>query len=141
MRRRAATLPNVTFHGFLPKHLIGGYLERARLLVSTSETEGFPNTFLQAWSRGTPVVTFIDPQQLIGRHRLGILVNDADALGTAIAKLAGEPEQWRAASARSCRYMDAHADEQQIVGAYTQALSGLLRPSAASGARRLDGAA
>jgi len=127
VRERAATLPNVTFHGFVPQHLIGEYVERARVLVSTSETEGFPNTYLQAWSRGTPVVAFIDPQQLIGRHRLGVVVSDAQELRAALASLAGEPEEWRAASERSCRYMDAHADERQTVDTYRQALSELIR--------------
>lgn len=127
VRERAATLPNVIFHGFVPQHQIGDYVERARVLVSTSETEGFPNTYLQAWSRGTPVVAFIDPQGLIGRHRLGVVVSDARELRAAIAKLAGESEEWRAASARSCRYIDGRADEQQTVGAYLEALSGLMR--------------
>jgi len=72
-------------------------------------------------------VAFIDPQQLIGRHRLGIVVSDAQELHVALAKLAGEPEEWCAASARSCRYIDGRADEQQTVGAYVEALSGLVR--------------
>jgi glycosyltransferase involved in cell wall biosynthesis len=125
VRQRAATLANVTFHGFVPQHRIGDYVERARVLVSTSETEGFPNTYLQAWSRGTPVVAFIDPQQLIGRHHLGVVVSEAQELRAGLAKLAQEPEAWCAASARSCEYIDEHADEQQRVGAYLEALSGL----------------
>jgi glycosyltransferase involved in cell wall biosynthesis len=131
VRRRAATLRNVTFHGFVPQHRIGEYVERARVLVSTSETEGFPNTYLQAWSRGTPVVAFIDPQQLIRRHRLGIVVNDAEELHAALARLAGEAREWQAASARSCRYIDGRADEERMVGAYTEALSGLTSGSSA----------
>ena len=138
VRRRAATLPNVTFHGYLPQHRIGDFVERARVLVSTSETEGFPNTYLQAWSRGTPVVAFIDPQHLIGRHRLGIVVSDAEELRAALTKLASEDEEWRAASARSRCYIDERADEQLTVGAYMEALSGLFHASrstaAASGA-------
>ena len=126
VRQRAAALPNVTFHGFVPQHRIGDYVERARVLVSTSETEGFPNTYLQAWSRGTPVVAFIDPGQLISRHGLGVVVSDAQALHAALAKLAGEPEEWRSASAHSCRYIDGRADEQQTVGTYVEALSELM---------------
>jgi glycosyltransferase involved in cell wall biosynthesis len=128
VRRRAATLPNVTFHGFVPQHRIAEYIARARVLVSTSETEGFPNTYLQAWSHGTPVVAFIDPQQLIGRYGLGIAVSDAQALREAIEKLAGDTGEWHAASARSRRYIDTRADEQQqMIGAYMEALSGMLQ--------------
>jgi glycosyltransferase involved in cell wall biosynthesis len=138
VRRRAATLPNVTFHGYVPQHRIGDFVERARVLVSTSETEGFPNTYLQAWSRGTPVVAFIDPEQLIGSHRLGIVVSDAHELRAALTELASEDDEWRAASARSRCYIDGRADEQLTVGAYMEALSGLCRASrstaAASGA-------
>ncbi|HEX8755875.1 MAG TPA: glycosyltransferase family 4 protein [Steroidobacteraceae bacterium] len=129
VRRRAAALPNVTFHGFVPQHRIADYIERARMLVSTSEIEGFPNTYLQAWSRGTPVVAFIDPQQLIGSQGLGIVVSDVEGLCAAVAKLAGEAEEWHAASARSHRYIDSRADVQQTVSQYTEALSGLIRAS------------
>ena len=127
VRRRAASLPNVTFHGFVAQHRIGDYVERARVLVSTSEIEGFPNTYLQAWSRGTPVVAFIDPQQLIGKLGLGVVVGDVETLRAGVAKLVGEPEVWHAASAQSRRYIDGRADMQQTVGAYTEALSGLIR--------------
>lgn len=141
VRRRAAALPNVTFHGFVLQHRIADYVERARVLVSTSEIEGFPNTYLQAWSHGTPVVAFIDPQRLIGRHRLGIVVNDPEELRAAVAKLAGDADEWRAASTRSRCYMDGRSDEQQTVGTYTEALSGLIRASQPAGRHQLDGAA
>jgi glycosyltransferase involved in cell wall biosynthesis len=124
-------LPNVSFHGFVPQQRIGDYVERARLLVGTSEIEGFPNTYLQAWARGTPVAAFIDPQGLIARHGLGAVVKDAQELRAAVAKLAGEADEWRAASARSRRYIDARADEERMVGAYTAALAGALPVSSA----------
>ncbi len=140
VRQRAAILPNVTFHGFVPRHRIAEYLGRARVLVSTSEIEGFPNTYLQAWSHGTPVVAFLDPQQLIARNRLGVVVHDAQELRAAIAKLASEPEEWRAASARSRRFIDGRADEKQTVGAYMQALSRLMCAARVAVPRPADGA-
>lgn len=132
VRRHAATLPNVTFHGFVPQHRISEYVERARMLVNTSETEGFPNTYLQAWSRGTPVVAFLDPQQLIARERLGIVVRDERQLCAAVASLAGEAGEWESASARCRLYIDSRAGEEQTVGAYAEALSGLIRPADAA---------
>ena len=41
------------------------------MFVNTSNIEGFPNSFLQAWVRGVPVVSFFDPDGLITNKCLG----------------------------------------------------------------------
>lgn len=130
VRARSEALPNVTFHGFVPQHRVGAFFERARVHVSTSETEGFPNTFLQAWARGTPVVTFLDPEGMISRNGLGATVSDCDGLHAAIDRLARDPAEWQAASSRSTRYFDEHFDETQSLSAYMEAFSGLMRATA-----------
>jgi glycosyltransferase involved in cell wall biosynthesis len=60
VRAEAAALPNVEFTGFLPLAQVEPYFDRARVLVNTSEVEGMPNTFLQAWARGVPTLAFVD---------------------------------------------------------------------------------
>jgi glycosyltransferase involved in cell wall biosynthesis len=141
VRLRAASLPNVTFHGFVPQQEIGGWFERARIFVSTSEIEGFPNTYLQAWSRGTPVVAFLDPEQLLTRNRLGALVSRAEELPGAIARLATDPLEWEDASARCRRYIAERGGEREMVSAYVEALLSLFRacPDAVSGPRAAAG--
>ncbi|HSD74483.1 MAG TPA: glycosyltransferase family 4 protein, partial [Steroidobacteraceae bacterium] len=67
----AARLHNVTMLGAVPYARIGALFDRARVFLNTSSVEGFPNTFLQAWVRGTPVVTFFDPDRLVHQQRLG----------------------------------------------------------------------
>jgi glycosyltransferase involved in cell wall biosynthesis len=129
VRARSETLPNVSFHGLVPQHRVGAFFERARIHVSTSETEGFPNTFVQAWSRGTPVVTFLDPERMVSRNGLGAVVSDAEGLHTAIGSLAGDASAWQAASSSSARYFDEHFDESQSVSAYMEAFSSLMRGS------------
>jgi glycosyltransferase involved in cell wall biosynthesis len=129
VRARASRLPNVTFHGFVPQHRVGGYFERARLLVSTSEIEGFPNTYLQAWSRATPVVAFLDPQQIVARLGLGVIVASLDELCAAIARLARDRAAWQPASERARRYFDERADPAETVRAYREALLGLQVPA------------
>lgn len=126
IRRQAQALPNVVFHGFVPQHEIGGYFERARVFVSTSEIEGFPNTFMQAWARGTPVVAFLDPERLLSRNDLGTVVASVDELCAAITRLGDDEVAWQAVSARSRAFIDERGAGKDTVAEYAAALSGLL---------------
>lgn len=125
LRREAQALANVTFHGALPYLKTRALYERARLFVSTSEIEGFPNTYLQSWAHGTPVVAFIDPDGLIGRLRLGQAVRTVEQMCAAIAALSGDPAEWELASARARQYMERHCDERHMLAPYIAALADL----------------
>jgi glycosyltransferase involved in cell wall biosynthesis len=129
-RREAASLPNVTFHGAVPYHDVQALYERARILVSTSEVEGFPNAYLQAWDRGAPVVGFLDPDGLLGRFCMGRAVRNMEEMGAAIATLSRDRPQWQQASARAREYMEQRSDEEKALAPYLAALTGLCNASA-----------
>ena len=65
----------------------GALFDRARIFLNTSSIEGFPNTFLQAWIRGVPVVTFFDPDALVKRMALGRVAVSLDEMRDAIRAL------------------------------------------------------
>ncbi len=70
-RTRALEVKNLEFVGPVPFSEVGSYFDGAVLFVNTSEIEGFPNTYLQAWCRGIPVVGTYDADSLISRYDLG----------------------------------------------------------------------
>ena len=78
VRDDAKTIDNIRFVGAVPYSEVNSYFSRAKLFLNTSDSEGFPNSFLQAWVRGVPVVSFFDPDDLIASEGLGISVNTQD---------------------------------------------------------------
>ena len=66
------SIPNVEYRGQVSPDVADRIIAEAALLLSTADEEGFPNTFLQAWASGTPVVSLtVDPNHIIQRHGLG----------------------------------------------------------------------
>ncbi|MGH8295012.1 MAG: glycosyltransferase family 4 protein [Steroidobacteraceae bacterium] len=125
LRLQALGLANMTFHGAVPYRQTRALYERARLFISTSAIEGFPNTYLQSWSHGTPVLAFLDPDRLIERFRIGRVVRTVEEMCAAIAALSHDPAQWALASARAREYMQRHCDERYMLSPYIAALTGL----------------
>lgn len=69
---RAEALPNVRLTGPCPRRELFSLYGRAVALLNTSEFEGFPNTFLEAWACGVPVLALnVDPDGVIAQHGLG----------------------------------------------------------------------
>lgn len=92
----AKSIPNLTCPGAVPYTDVGTMFSRAKIFLNTSQIEGFPNTFLQAWVRGVPVVAFFDPDSLIKQRQLGHTATDfADMVHAIIRLLADHDERDR----------------------------------------------
>jgi len=64
---------NLFYLGAKPLAEVNELLARAHVFVNTSKSEGFPNTFIQAWLRHVPVVSLhVDPDDVLERAKLGI---------------------------------------------------------------------
>jgi len=123
----AATRTNLTFHGRLSYWDANDLYDRAKLLVNTSDVEGFPNTYLQAWIRGVPVVTLIDPDRVIEREGLGVAASSTAGLAEAIGTLLGSRAAWQAASDRCRRFMAREFGEEKILSAYLETFDDVMR--------------
>ncbi|MDQ3025360.1 MAG: glycosyltransferase family 4 protein [Pseudomonadota bacterium] len=127
MREAAAKLPNVEFKGFLPFAEADREFGRARVFLNTSKYEGFPNTFLQAWSRGVPAVGFTD----VGASRDGQpvydIVSDVDQAVARLERLMSDDLAWQQASQKVlAHHRETHSIEA-VVGQYEREFTHLAR--------------
>ncbi len=127
--RRLRDLPNVTLHGYVPHDQISRFYNGAAVLICTSVWEGYPNTFVEAWSHGVPVVSTVDPDGVIRQHGLGRVGSTPDQLADAIAELLASPESWRECAERAVRFFA----QRHTVAAVGEAYEELFRTLAAGG--------
>ncbi|HEY3777190.1 MAG TPA: glycosyltransferase family 4 protein [Rhizomicrobium sp.] len=82
-------LPNAEMLGHVRRGDVPGFLSRAAMLLSTSNYEGFSNTFLESFAAGTPVIarTIVDPDSVIRDRALGLTTPDEDSLASSVLEL------------------------------------------------------
>lgn len=138
VQQAAAARPNLFLHGPLSYRETSELYGRARVLVNTSEIEGFPNSYLQAWVRGVPVVTQFDPDRLIERHGLGFAVSDPAQIAGALRRLLEDNTAWRAASERCRAFMAREYGEDRILADYLETFDAVMRTRTAPDAVASD---
>jgi glycosyltransferase involved in cell wall biosynthesis len=113
---RAMRIPNVVMHGRIADRAeLTAMYRRAAVLCCTSTSEGFPNTFLEAWSVGLPVVSTFDPDGIVADQGLGAVADTLDGLVAGIRTLVASVELRCVASAKAHRYYaDNHAVERAL---------------------------
>src|SRR6187455_826530 len=122
VRAAAARLPNVTMYGAVRYADSGTLFDRAKIFLNTSSIEGFPNTFLQAWIRGVPVVSFFDPDSLVQRLQLGHIANSIDEMREAIRSFL-EDDVERQKTGRRARDFATREFTTGVAGRYLELLN------------------
>lgn len=120
MRTEAQTLPNLEFMGFLPFHEAERHFNEARVFVNTSDHEGFPNTFMQAWARGTPTVSFVDCGARDSEGPVGAVAGSLSDMEEVLRHLTEDEAAWVTASERCRRYFNATHALPAVVARYEE---------------------
>lgn len=117
------TLPNVKFAGYKQRTEVLPFLSKARFLLNTSFYEGFSNTFLEAWSVGTPVISamHVNPDSIISKYDLGIIYNDVFDLCKQYAAV--KPERYQLMSDNARAYVANHHGYKLLAGNLLRYLS------------------
>ena len=132
VRNQALKQQNLTFVEHVPFSEIGVYFRAARLFVNTAAQEGFPNTFVQAWMHGAPVLSLsVDPGSVMARHGLGISCDGSQAaLENALASLLADRPLRERLALDAYAYARGHHDIRRQVELDRLWLSGLEDPCA-----------
>lgn len=125
IQAEASKIPNLTFHGAVPYLDVGTLFDRARLFANTSDLEGFPNTFLQAWVRGVPVVTMFDPDGVVQRAHLGSSHTSVPEMTAGLDVLLQSDAAYQAASSAALDFMERRFGDDKVLGPYLEALTGM----------------
>lgn len=118
----AAKLPNLVFAGRVPYHDMARRYASARVFVNTSDSEGFPNSYLQAWIHGTPTVAFFDPDGVIRAEGLGHAAGSLLDMEAAIRTLLTDEGHWATSSQRCRDYMARRFCEEDVIRPYVRGI-------------------
>jgi glycosyltransferase involved in cell wall biosynthesis len=117
--------PNIEYRGQVSPAEAVRLVSESALLLSTSEGEGFPQTFLEAWSYGTPTVTLgIDPDGVISRTPLGAVCADEPGAAAAIASLLADDQRWEQVSENARQYVARAHSPSAAIAAMNTAVRG-----------------
>jgi len=100
----ARRVANITIHGRKGRDELARLYRDGDCLLCTSIREGFPNTFLEAWSHGLPVVSTLDVDSKIRDLNLGAIATDTDGLSLAILRVIGSSSNWATISRNARNY-------------------------------------
>jgi glycosyltransferase involved in cell wall biosynthesis len=119
---RAASLPHVRMPGPVPFADSHALYARASLFVNTSRADGdgLPNSFIQAWLHGTPVLSLHhDPNGWINGEGLGLCANgDKERFLAGGRALLGDDELRAAMGKRCARFARETFAAEETIDAY-----------------------
>ncbi|MCI1279217.1 MAG: glycosyltransferase family 4 protein [Nitrospira sp.] len=116
-------LPNVDYRGLVPPEESLDVIAQAAVLLSTSDSEGFPSTFLEAWTSGTPVVSLtVDPDRLLRDEGLGMASGTVAQAAVDLQRLVGQVDLRETIGIRAREFVVKRHSPQAVSEVFRQAL-------------------
>jgi glycosyltransferase involved in cell wall biosynthesis len=125
VEKEASRVQNLSYLGHQPFDNVERLFNQTLLFINTSipDCEGFPTTFLQAWSRGIPVISFFDIDKMISVNRLGLVVRSPSEIPEAIRKLISSTLGHNSESQRIQSFFDSHFEVESQINFFIRTLT------------------
>lgn len=119
LMHEASSLPNLKFIPGVPFDQVDTYFGNALLHVNTSDSEGFPNTFVQACKAATPILSLsVNPDSFLDRYDCGRCANGNWEQFIDLFKALLQPDFAGQLGQHGLDYVRQHHDIRQIIEQY-----------------------
>jgi len=124
IRNRVSEIDNLDCIFDVPPDEIHQYYQRAIALVSTSAYEGFPNTFLEAWRVGTPVLSLdVDPGRFLEQDgTTDFQAGDLETLSELVLEFDSNEEYWEQVSRTVKHRFEQEYSIDEVANRYIEAI-------------------
>ena len=123
IKKSAVKISNLEFLGFVPFHEVDRYFKQAAIFVNTSNVEGFPATFVQAWATYTPVVSLnVDPIEIISKKKIGFHSKSFQQMVKDVKQLLIDGKLRNEMGKNARKYVEREHDIKMITAKYLKVL-------------------
>jgi glycosyltransferase involved in cell wall biosynthesis len=125
---QAGQIANLEFIRHVPFDRINDYFQRTKVLVNTSDSEGFPNTFIQACNCGAAILSFnVNPDGFLDTHKCGLCCNGDAARLTYNMRFLLDGDRYVEFGAEARRYSEKYHDITKITAEYKSIFARLVQ--------------
>ena len=112
IKAKAELISNLKFISWVPFNKIDSFFKKSKVFVSTSLSEGFPNTFIQAGKNLTPIVSYkVNPDKIFDKYQIGFCAQgNENRMAIYLKKILNDQKLRRKLSDRAYRYTTDHHD-------------------------------
>lgn len=90
--------------------------------MNTSQWEGFPNTFLQAWARAIPTVSFFDTGSQWDGAAVVTTASNTEVMVHKVERLMSDDSAWQETGARCRKYYGTYHALPEVIPLYESLL-------------------
>jgi glycosyltransferase involved in cell wall biosynthesis len=121
IKKISDTINNVDFLGYIQHDKINKYYSESSIFISTSCSEGFPNTFIEAWGNFVPVVSLgFDPDGILKKEKLGFYAETFQEMVQYVNILLTDEKLRIQIGMNSRRYVEEKYNIEKIINKYEE---------------------